>query len=96
MRARYRNTRLLIRLERAMEGQQPELAQILTTNHPARPYLVGGGVLAALGLLRGSWSGLGFLGIGGLLLAKGFQEIKRVEELHGGNYHGNNSPPSNR
>ncbi len=79
-----------------MEGHQTELSQILTTNHPAKPYLIGGGVLAALGLLKGSYSGLGFLGIGGLLIAKGLHEVRRVEELHGGNFHGNNAPPSNR
>jgi predicted lipid-binding transport protein (Tim44 family) len=74
-----------------------ELRQVVTTNHPARPYMIGGAVLGVMGLLRGGGvAGLGMLIVGGFLVSKGFQEMERVRSLHGGNYHGVNSPPANR
>ncbi|HSI73097.1 MAG TPA: hypothetical protein VK934_07950 [Fimbriimonas sp.] len=79
-----------------MQASQNELAQVLTTNHPARPYLVLGGLIAGIGLIRNSFSSLAFLIAGGALVAKGLEEMKRTGQLHDGNYHGTNAPPSNR
>jgi hypothetical protein len=77
-----------------MQPQQNELAKVLTTNHPARPYLVLGALIGGLGLIRNNISSLAFLLAGGALVAKGLEEMRQTNELHGGNYHGTNAPPS--
>jgi hypothetical protein len=77
-----------------MQAQQNELAKVLTTNHPARPYLVLGGLIAGIGLIRNSFASLAFLIAGGALVAKGLEEMKRSTDLHDGNYHGTNAPPA--
>ncbi len=78
-----------------METNRPDLATVLTTAHPARPYYILGGGLCLLGLLRNNLGSLLFLGAGGALLMKGIEEMRRIEELHGGNAHGTNAPPLN-
>ena len=79
-----------------MQAQDNEFMKVLTTNHPARPMLVLGGLITGIGLLRNSFSSLAFLLVGGALVAKGLEEMKRVERQHDGNYHGVNGPPTNR
>jgi hypothetical protein len=79
-----------------MQPQQNEFAKVLTTNHPARPYLVLGGLIGGLGLLRNSFSSLAFVVAGGALIAKGLEEMRATQDLHDGNFHGTNAPPSNR
>jgi hypothetical protein len=79
-----------------MQAQSTDIAKILTTNHPARPYLILGGLVTGIGLFRNRLSSLGFLMLGGALIAKGIEEAKRVEDFHDGNYHGVNGPPANR
>jgi|GEM_PF-2579578 len=76
-----------------MQTQQTDLQTVLTTNHPARPYLIMGGLIGGLGLFRNSLSGLVLLGLGGALVYRGIEEMNRVQSLHGGNYHGVNGPP---
>jgi hypothetical protein len=73
-----------------MQPQQNDLAKVLTTNHPARPYLILGGLIGGIGLLRNSFSSLIFLAAGGALVAKGLEEMRQTSELHDGNYHGTN------
>ena len=73
-----------------MNEQLSELQRIVTTNHPARPYIILGGLLAGIGLMRNRFSSLTFLAVGGALIAKGLDEKRRVDELHGGNAHGIN------
>lgn len=75
-----------------METTRPELATVLTTNHPARPYFVLGGALTLLGLFRNSLGSVLLLGAGGVLLVRGLDEMRRIEDLHGGNAHGTNGP----
>lgn len=70
-----------------------DVVNAVTTDHPAKPYLIIGGLVGALGLFKNSLSGLMLLGLGGALVARGFEEMRRVEELHGGNHHGVNGPP---
>lgn len=77
-----------------MASQQTDLQTILTTDHPARPYFIIGGLVGAIGLFRSSLGGLVMLGLGGALIKRGLDEVKRVEGVHGGNYHGVNAPPS--
>lgn len=79
-----------------METTRPDLRTILTTPHPARPYFLLGGTLCLYGLLRSSLGGLLLLGAGGAVLAKGLEEMRRIESLHGGNAHGVNAPPRER
>ncbi len=79
-----------------MPNQDCDLTTVLTTNHPARPFLIIGGLITGLGLFRNSISGLGFMLVGGAIVMRGLEEMKRVEELHGGNFHGSNGPPANR
>ena len=76
-----------------MDSFPPELKNALMTNHPARPYLIGGSVLGLYGLLKGGIGGLILLGAGGALLKAGADEMRRIEALHGGNAHGVNGPP---
>ena len=76
-----------------MEQNRPDLPTILTTNHPARPYFILGGALCLLGLLRNNIGSILLLGAGGAVLMRGADEIRRMEELHGGNAHGTNAPP---
>lgn len=76
-------------------NDKDDLVRILSSNHPAKPYLIGGGLLAAYGLLRSGATALGYLLVGGFVLAKGFEEIQRNKELHDGNSHGTNRPPLN-
>jgi uncharacterized membrane protein len=76
--------------------QQTDLATILTTDHPSRPYFILGGLMAGIGLFRSSLGGMLMLGVGGALIKRGIDEMDRINKLHGGNYHGVNSPPSNR
>lgn len=76
-----------------MDTTRPDLATVLTTAHPARPYFVLGGALCLLGLLRNNLGSLLFLGAGGVLLSRGLDEIREIEALHGGNAHGTNRPP---
>ena len=73
-----------------MQAQQNEFSKVLTTNHPARPYLVLGALIGGLGLIRNNVSSLAFLLAGGALVAKGLQEMQQTAELHDGNYHGTN------
>jgi hypothetical protein len=79
-----------------MQLDTSELQKVLTTNHPARPFLVLGGLVTMMGLFRNRLSSMGFLLVGGALIAKGMNEIERVDTLHDGNYHGVNAPPANR
>lgn len=76
-----------------MDTTRPDLKTVLTTAHPARPYLVLGTALGLYGLVRNSLGGLLLLGAGGALLVKGVDEMRRLEALHGGNSHGVNAPP---
>ena len=75
-----------------METNRPDLQTILTTNHPARPYFILGGALGLLGLLRNNIGSLLLLGAGGAVIMRGMDEIRRIDELHGGNAHGTNAP----
>lgn len=75
--------------------QSQDLVKILSSNHPAKPYLIVGGLIAGYGLLRSGANSLAYLLAGGVILAKGFEEIKRINDLHGGSYHGVNGPPMN-
>lgn len=70
--------------------------EAVNTDHPARPYLLSGAVLAVFGLLRPSLSGVRMLGLGAALVGRGMEEVTRVKRFHGGNHHGINSPPANR
>ena len=79
--------------EKEMETTRPDLATVLTTAHPARPYFVLGGALCVLGLIRNNLGSLLFLGAGGAVLVRGLEEMRRIEALHGGNTHGTNAPP---
>lgn len=76
-----------------MDTTRPDLATVLTTNHPARPYYLLGGALCLLGILRNNLGSLLFLGAGGAVLLRGMDEMRRIEALHGGNAHGTNAPP---
>ena len=76
-----------------METTRPDLATVLTTAHPARPYYVLGGALLLYGLVRNSLGGLLLFGAGAAVLVKGMEEMRRIESLHGGNAHGVNAPP---
>ena len=73
-----------------MNEQLSELQRVVTTNHPARPFIILGGLCAGIGLLRNRFSSLAFLAVGGALIFKGYEEIERINELHGGNSHGVN------
>jgi hypothetical protein len=73
-----------------------DVLQAVTTNHPARPYLLSGAILGGLGLVRNSFSGILLLGLGAALVGRGMEELRRVNDSHGGNYHGVNGPPANR
>ncbi|MGV3616891.1 MAG: hypothetical protein ACO1SV_16315 [Fimbriimonas sp.] len=73
-----------------------DVIQAVSTNHPARPYLLAGAVLGGLGLLRNSFSGVVLLGLGAALVGRGMEEMRRVNDAHDGNYHGVNAPPANR
>ncbi|CAN5580688.1 hypothetical protein BH11ARM2_BH11ARM2_38800 [soil metagenome] len=64
-----------------MANKQPDLARILTTNHPARPYFIAGGALLALGVLRTRVSGLVMLAVGVALLQKANEEAGSGGEL---------------
>ncbi len=77
-----------------MDSLPPKLKNALTTNHPARPYLIGGSVLGLYGLVKGGIGGLLLLGAGGAILKAGVDELRRLEALHGGNAHGVNGPPA--
>lgn len=76
-----------------METTRPDLKTVLTTPHPARPYFVLGGALGLYGLLRSGFGAFLMLGAGGALVAKGLDEMRRLEALHGGQAHGVNAPP---
>jgi hypothetical protein len=73
-----------------MNEQLSELQRVVTTNHPARPYIILGGLMAGIGLLRNRFSSLAFLAVGGALIFKGCEEMQRVDALHDGNFHGTN------
>jgi uncharacterized membrane protein len=73
-----------------------DVLNAVSTNHPARPYLLSGAILGGLGLMRNSFSGILLLGIGAALVSRGVEEMRRVQGLHGGNHHGVNAPPANR
>ena len=75
--------------------QTQDLVKILSSNHPAKPYFVIGGLIAGYGLLRSGPSALAYLLAGGVILSKGFEEIRRINDLHGGNFHGVNAPSIN-
>ena len=76
-----------------METKSHDLATVLSTPHPARPYFLLGGALCLYGLVRSSLGGLLLLGAGGAVLSKGLEELRRIESLHGGVVHGVNAPP---
>ena len=76
-----------------MAASRSDLSTLLTTAHPARPYLLLGGGLCLYGLLRSGLGAILMLGAGGAVLAKGLEEVRRVESLHDGNAHGVNAPP---
>lgn len=73
-----------------------DVLQAVSTNHPARPYLLSGAILGGMGLLRNSFSGIVLLGLGAALVGRGMEELRRVNGAHDGNYHGVNAPPANR
>jgi hypothetical protein len=50
--------------------------------------------LAGYGLLRSGATALAYIVAGGVVIAKGLEEMQRTNELHDGNYHGSNRPPS--
>ena len=75
-----------------MATNRDELATILTTPHPARPYFLLGGALCLYGLVRNSVGGLLLLATGGVVVSKGVEELRRLEALHGGHSHGVNAP----
>lgn len=77
-----------------METRQCDLASVLQTNHPARPYFIIGGAVMLLGVLRHNPVGLVMMALGGGVIARGVQEVNRIERLHDGNFHGVNAPPS--
>ncbi|AIE87202.1 hypothetical protein [Fimbriimonas ginsengisoli] len=72
-----------------------DVLDVLASDHPAKPYLIVGGIVGALGLFRNSLSGLVLLGLGGALVARGLDELRKTNDLHGGNHHGVNGPPQN-
>jgi uncharacterized membrane protein len=78
-----------------LEKCYKDVVNAVTTDHPAKPYLILGGMVGALGLVKNSISGLILLGLGGALVARGFEEMRKIEELHDGNHHGVNAPPQN-
>jgi hypothetical protein len=73
-----------------------DVLQAVSSNHPARPYLLSGAILGGIGLLRNSFSGIVLLGLGAALVGRGMEELRRVNTTHGGNFHGVNAPPANR
>lgn len=78
-----------------MEKRIDEIVNVLGSNHPARPYLLMGGVVMGIGLIRNSLSSLVLLGLGGALVSRGLREMDEINSLHGGNHHGVNAPPLN-
>lgn len=66
-----------------MNEQLSELQHAVTTNHTARPYIILGGLMAGIGLMRNRFSSLAFLVVGGALIAKGYEEIRRIDGQHG-------------
>lgn len=78
-----------------MDGHKSDLSSILVADTPARPFLVFGGLLGLVGLMRTNLAGLVLLGAGIALLGRGVEEARKTMELHGGNAHGVNAPPAN-
>jgi len=79
-----------------MANQQTDWMKIVTSNHPARPYLILGGLIGGIGLFRSSLGGLLMAGLGAALIKRGVDEVNHVQALHDGNFHGHNGPPANR
>lgn len=75
------NPRGVLGIRPLMARKQPDLAKILTTEHPARPYFIAGGALVALGVLRTRVSGLILLAAGIALLQKANEEASPKDEL---------------
>lgn len=76
-----------------MDGSTTDLQTVLTTAHPARPYLIFGGAMCLLGLMRNNIGSLILMVAGGAVVAKGLEEVRRIDSLHDGNVHGTNAPP---
>lgn len=76
-----------------MHADKNDIVKVLTTNHPARPYLIIGGLIGGMGLMRNRLSNLPMLIVGAALVAKGLEEMNRINGLHDGNFHGTNGPP---
>ena len=68
----------------------------MASEHPSKKFLLVGGLMIGMGILRGRLSGLVLLVGGGLAVAKAVQLLHETNDLHGGNYHGYNRPPNHK
>ena len=75
-----------------MDLHQTDIKELLTSNHPARPYLIAGAFACGLGLLRSNLGGALLIAAGSISLLRGLDEIQKTNRLHGGNFHGTNGP----